>query len=461
MLSFWKRIEQFLLREIWRIDLNQLSLSHRALLRAVRFTLVIAHELASGQINLRAMSLVYTTLLSLVPLIAVSFSVLKAFGVHNQLQPFLLNLFAPLGSQAGELVDRIIGFVANMKVGVLGALGMALLLYTVISLIQKVEDSFNHVWRTKGVRSFARRFSDYLSVIMVGPVLVFSAIGLTASMMSTRVMRRLLEVDAFGMAFAILGEMMPFFMIIAAFCFIYIFVPNTRVKFRSALVGASVGGMIWQLTNIVFTSFAASAVQYSAIYSGFAILMLFMIWIYLAWIILLFGAMVAYFHQHPEQIRLGGGVRMALSHRMSERIALTVLTLVADSYCNEKRPWTLDDFVQRLRIPGDTLGEVVDMLQSCHLLVETAAEPPEYLPGHSPDSLTVARILAEIRAAGEEQSEFDASFLTMSNIDEVFERVHSGSTQALRGMTLKDLVTEEMMSADNAAAYTSVSETTE
>jgi membrane protein len=440
MLSFWKRIEQFLLREIWRIDLNQLGIGHRVLLRAVRFLLVIGHELASGQINLRAMSLVYTTLLSLVPLIAVSFSVLKAFGVHNQLQPFLLNLFAPMGAQAGELVDRIIGFVANMKVGVLGALGMALLLYTVISLIQKVEDSFNHVWRTKGVRSFARRFSDYLSVIMVGPVLVFSAIGVTASTMNSQVMKRLLAVEPFGMIFAIVGELMPFLMIIAAFCFIYIFVPNTRVKFRSALVGAAVGGMIWQLTNILFASFAASAVQYSAIYSGFAILMLFMIWIYLAWIILLFGAMVAYFHQHPEQIRLGGGVRMALSHRMRERIALTVMTLVADSYCNEKRPWTLDDFVQRLRIPGDTLGEVIDLLQARHLLVETAAEPPEYLPGHSPDALTVARIIAEVRSAGEEQSEFDASFLSMSSVDEVFDRMHGGSSQALHGMTLKDLV---------------------
>src|SRR5512143_604449 len=121
MKSLWKRSEQFLLREVWRIDPNQVGLVHRAWLRTVRFLLVIWHELASGQLNLRAMSLVYTTLLSLVPLIAVSFSVLKAFGVHNQMQPFLLKLLSPLGSQADELVERILSFVANMKVGVLGA----------------------------------------------------------------------------------------------------------------------------------------------------------------------------------------------------------------------------------------------------------------------------------------------------------------------------------------------------
>lgn len=439
MLSFLKQTEQFLLREIWRIDLTQVGVAHRIFLRVVRFILVIWHELASGQINLRAMSLVYTSLLSLVPLLAVSFSVLKAFDVHNQVEPFLHNLLSPLGPQAGELVNRILGFVANMKVGVLGAVGMALLLYTVISLIHKVESSFNHVWRTKGVRSFARRFSDYLSVIMVGPVLIFSAIGLTASTMSSTLMKRLLEMEPFGSMFVILSELMPFLMVIAAFSFIYVFVPNTRVRFRSALVGAAVGGTIWHLTGKLFASFAASAVQYSAIYSGFAILILFMIWLYVGWIILLFGAQVAYFHQHPEQIRLGG-LRMALSNRMRERIAMTVMTLVADSYCNEKAPWTLDGLVERLLIPGDTLGEVIDLLQSRNLLVETGAEPPEYLPGHGPDTLTVARILAEIRSAGEEQSEFDSSALALASVDDVFDRVHSGMAQALQGLTLKALV---------------------
>ncbi len=438
MKSLLKRAEQFLFREVWRIDLNQVGLSRRALLRSLRFLLVIWHELASGQLNLRAMSLVYHTLLSLVPLIAVSFSVLKAFGVRNQLEPFLLNLLAPLGPQSSDLVDHILGFVANMKVGVLGAVGMALLIYTVIALIQKIEDSFNYVWRTKGVRSFARRFSDYLSVIMVGPVLIFSAIGLTASAMHTSMIKSLMTVEPLETAIIILGEVMPFFFTIAAFWFIYVFVPNTRVRFRSALVGAAVGGMVWQLTGKLFTSFAASAVQYSAIYSGFAILMLFMIWLYLSWIILLFGALVAYFHQHPEQIRLGG-LRMVLSHRMRERIAMTVMTLVADSYCHEKAPWTLDHLVQRLNVPGDTLGEVVDMLESRNLLVETGTEPPEYLPGHSPESLTVARILSEIRSAGEEQTEFDTSALSLHYVDDVFERMHRGTAEALQGMTLKDL----------------------
>ncbi|HEY0634571.1 MAG TPA: YhjD/YihY/BrkB family envelope integrity protein [Gammaproteobacteria bacterium] len=440
MSSLWQRAEQFLFSEIWRIDLNQVGYAHRVVLRTARFLLVIWHELAVGQINLRAMSLVYTTLLSMVPLIAVSFSVLKAFGVHNQVEPLLLNLMAPLGAQADEIVQRILGFVANMKVGVLGSLGMALLIYTVISLIQKVENSFNYVWRTKGVRSFARRFSDYLSVIMVGPVLIFAALGLTATMMNSSVAQRLMAIEPFGSIVVVLGEVMPFLMITAAFCFIYIFVPNTRVRFRSALVGAAVAGVIWQLTGKLFASFASGAVHYSAIYSGLAILMLFMIWLYLAWVILLFGAQVAYFHQHPEQIRLGG-TRLVLSNRLRERLALTVMTLVADSYCNERAPWTLERLVQRLRIPGDTLGEVVDLLQTRQLLVETGSEPPEYLPAHNPEGLTIARLLTEIREAGEEQSEFDASALALPAVDDLFGRLQGGMIAALDGLTLKALVT--------------------
>ncbi|MDH5573745.1 MAG: YihY family inner membrane protein, partial [Gammaproteobacteria bacterium] len=235
MLEWPGKIFTFFHKGLWQIDTTHMPLVKKQGIGLLRVSYVLIHELSSGMLNLRAMSLVYTTLLSLVPLIAVSFSVLKGFGVHNQVEPLLQNFVAPLGPSSAEIVDKILQFVENMKVGVLGSLGLALLLYTVISLIQKIESAFNSVWHTDGKRSLARRFSDYLSVLMIGPVLVFSAIGVTATIMNHSIVQTIIEIEPFGSLIFLLGKLLPYLFVIAAFTFIYMFVPNTRVNFKSAL----------------------------------------------------------------------------------------------------------------------------------------------------------------------------------------------------------------------------------
>jgi membrane protein len=223
---------------------------------------------------MRAMSLVYTTLLSLVPLLAVSFSVLKAFGVQNQLEPALLNFLAPLGPKGAELTATIIGFVDNMRVGVLGSVGLALLLYTVVSLIQKVERAFNYTWHVSHNRRFVERFSDYLSVLLIGPVLMFSALGATASILNTSLVLSMAKIPVLGWIIDTGGTLLPYFFAIAAFTFVYVFVPNTRVRLGPAVVGAIVAGVLWQSIGWGFAFFMVGSTNYAAIYSGFAILIL-------------------------------------------------------------------------------------------------------------------------------------------------------------------------------------------
>ena len=178
---------------LWQPDVEQLPTAKAQLIRALRIINQVVNELRSGLLNLRAMSLVYTTLLSLVPLLAVSFSVLKGFGVHNQLEPLLLNLLAPLGTQGEEISARIIEFVDNTRAMALGSLGLGVLIFTVISLMKKIEQAFNHTWHISKQRSFIQRFSHYLSIIVIGPVLIFSALGLMASMLSTTLMQQLMN----------------------------------------------------------------------------------------------------------------------------------------------------------------------------------------------------------------------------------------------------------------------------
>ena len=182
-------------RWLWDIDIDSLPAWRRLVLWTLRIGQACWRDLAEGQLTLRAMSLVYTTLLSLVPLLAISFSVLKGFGVHNQVEPLLLGFLEPLGDQGVEISARIVGFVDNIKVGVLGFLGFVLLFYTVISLMQKIERAFNYTWRIGRERTLGQRFRDYFSVVVIGPVLVFSSLSITASIMSDAVVQALAAID--------------------------------------------------------------------------------------------------------------------------------------------------------------------------------------------------------------------------------------------------------------------------
>ncbi|MDH3930474.1 MAG: YihY/virulence factor BrkB family protein, partial [Deltaproteobacteria bacterium] len=175
------RVETFLRKNVWEVELSSLPWWKSWLTRVLRVFYVVIRDLLEGQLTLRAMSLVYTTLLAMVPLLAVSFSVLKGFGVHNQIEPLLLNFLRPMGERGVEVTSRIIGFVDSVKAGVLGSVGFALLIYTVISLIQKIEQACNDTWQVNRSRPLSQKFSDYLSVILIGPLLVFSALGITAS----------------------------------------------------------------------------------------------------------------------------------------------------------------------------------------------------------------------------------------------------------------------------------------
>ncbi|EGG98665.1 Ribonuclease BN [gamma proteobacterium IMCC2047] len=230
MLSQLTKLVSSLTKSIWLTELSEVPAWKVRMVRISRVLFAVLRDLKEGQLTLRAMSLVYTTLLSLVPLLAVSFSVLKAFGVHNQIEPLLQNLMTPLGPQGVEITNNIIGFVENMKVGVLGAIGVALLFYTVISLMQKIESAFNYAWRVTQVRALHQRFSDYLSVVLIGPVLIFSAIGVSGTLMSNGFVVWLSGFEVLGWLIALLTRLLPYLLIIAAFTFIYVFIPNTKVK---------------------------------------------------------------------------------------------------------------------------------------------------------------------------------------------------------------------------------------
>lgn len=345
----------------------------RRMLRVLRFPYALIRDLWHGELNLRAMSLVYTTLLSVVPLLAFSFSIFKGLGIHRDLEPIVFEFFRPVGDNATELTARVMGFVENISSGVLGSLGLAFLLFTVISTIQKIEESLNYVWRVERPRSFARRVTEYLSLMVVGPILVVAILGLTASAADSTVMHTLAGVWLLGDIMGLLGRLSPYVVVSAAFTFLYIFIPNTRVHILPALVGGLVAGMLWVIVGAAFAAFVLYASRLALVYSSFAILITALIWIYVAWLILMVGAQLSFYVQNTQYLRRGQR-EIRMTPALAEQLALNTMYLVGKSFRSGEPGWTTSKLAGRLEVPSALLATVIRSLERANLLIVTEDE---------------------------------------------------------------------------------------
>jgi membrane protein len=388
-------ISQRVERWLWRPHGRPLDDPPRWL-RAARYSYALLRDFLRGDLSLRAMSLVYTTIIAIVPLLAFSFSVLKGLGFHRDLAPLLRNFLAPLGDlRAEEITQQVVGFVDNVSGSALASIAIVVLLYSALSMAQKVECSFNFIWRVDRPRSFVRRFSEYLSVMLVGPLLMSVAFSFLATLSSTRFVERLRAFEPLGAWLVELGSLTPYALVIAAFTFLYIFVPNTRVLVKPAVLGGLFAGVLWAGGGSLFTTFVASASRTETIYAGFAIVIVTMLWLYWSWLILLLGAQLSFYSQNPEYLRLGQRAETS-SHGLRERLALSAMLLVGRDFESPGHGWRVESLAARMRVPRQALDPVVTALVHCGLLTRT----PEHrlIPARDPRRIAVIDILDAVRS---------------------------------------------------------------
>jgi membrane protein len=427
---------------VWADDLARKGFWVSFGIRTVRMVWAVIRDLRSGDPSLRAMSLVYTTILSIVPLLAVSFSVLKGFGVHEELETTMMRSLLPLGEQGVEIGIRIIEFVENVKVGVLGSLGLAFLLFTVISLMQKIERAFNRTWRVSQDRPFAQRFSGYLSVVIVGPVLVFSSMGITATLMSTDIVASITAIEPFGTVMGWASTLLPFALVVGAFTFIYVFMPNTNIHPVSAFTGSLVASALWHLAGWVFASFVVSSAQTAAIYSAFAGLIVFMLWLHVSWLVLLIGASVAYYHQNPDQTAAGDGDK-PLSPRMAERISLALLSEVASAFQTGDGHPTTNELIDRLHIPAGVAQELLQSLQESGFILPVGTPPTQWMPARPLEQIALEDVIATVRASGETTRLSIQSAHLPAAVSRIAALTETQGSVSLAGKSLNDLLPDK------------------
>ena len=412
----------------------------RPSLWAGRMVLALARDMLSEQLSLRAMSLVYTTLLSLVPLLALSFSVLKGFGVHNQLEPMMLSMLAPLGDKAEQINAQILGFVSNMKVGVLGAVGLGLLLYTVFTLMHKIVKAIDFTWNNQGNRGFAQRFTDYLAMLMIGPVLMFSVAGGMAGIVESETIQSLLKVEFISQAYHLALYWLPFGLIVLGLSFIYWFFPGIGVKWYAALAGGIIAGLLWKSIGWGFAAFVVNSSKYTAVYSAFATALLFMIWLYLSWLILLLGSRIAFYIQFPGNIC---PQPEGVGPQSQEYLGLRLTRQIVKAFIEGQGPTKMSELVVQIQQPADKLLPLLETLVRRGYLVKVNEADPLYSPARDPETVMLAEVLRCFREGSA------GSVGINSGTDSVMETlvsVNKAIDHALQDISLKQWVLSDSLS---------------
>jgi membrane protein len=404
------------------------------LMRLLRYPYALIRDLVRGELNMRAMSLVYTTLLSVVPLIAFSFSLIKGLGMSATLEPVIYEFLRPVGENATELTSRVLQFAENIRGTVVGSLGLAFLIFTVLSTIQKVEESLNFVWHVERPRSFARRVMEYLSMMVVGPVVLVTVFGLIATTGHSRWALALMQLPVIATLASGIGKLIPYVVVSGVFTFLFGFIPNARVRFVPALIGGATAGVLWAASGAAFAAFVHYSTQLVAVYTGFAIVITAIIWVYVSWLILMVGAQLSFYVQNPHYLRRGHE-QIRIANSLAERLALDVMYLVGKAFQRGERVWTTNLLAQKFDMPSITLADVVHALEHAGLVVATEEEI--LIPGRDMHEIKLSEILEAVRRRSGTGPH--ATARTDAVIDQLAQGIERAMSDCVAGKTLADL----------------------
>ncbi|HEV3179461.1 MAG TPA: YihY/virulence factor BrkB family protein [Steroidobacteraceae bacterium] len=409
-----------------------------ALLRLLRYPYAVVRDLARGEINLRAMGLVYTTLLSLIPLLAFSFAILKSFGGHRDLEPIVYEFFRPVGGAAAtELTARVVQFANHVSSGVVGSVGLALLAWTLLGTIKKVEDSFNFLWHVEQPRSFARRVAEYSTLLIAGPVLLVGFIGLSHAALNSAPVQEVVHLPLLQRLRGSSIILAPYVMVTAFFTALYMMVPNTRVQWRAALTGAVAAGILWAAIGKMFTAFVVYSARLTIVYAGFAFVVTALVWTYFGWLILLAGAQLSFYVQNPVYLRLGLQ-QLRLSGEELEQLALKLMYFVGRTHVAGGRRWSVNRLADELGLPGVAVAQMAATLERAGLLIVT--DDDELLPARDISRIGVYEILQIARS--QRSGHVAPRNLPVPPVDRVVAALDEARRKGCGELTLRELAEE-------------------
>ncbi|MBN1457369.1 MAG: YihY/virulence factor BrkB family protein [Sedimentisphaerales bacterium] len=424
-------VVRFVKTDIWRLRLKNYTGARFFLIRQLRIIILAIRGYAEDKCKFRASALTYFSLLSIVPVIAMMFGIAKGFGLEEKVRE---QIMTQLQSQP-EVAEKVIVFanslLENANGGFVAGVGVAFLFWTVIKVLSNIENSFNDIWGIKSSRSIGRKFSDYLSVMLVCPILLVMSSSLTVAISGQvrEIIQKFTIFSAIGPFIIFLLKLSPFVTIWVVFTFIFIFMPNTKVKFSSGLLAGIVAGTIFQLAQGLYIYFQVGVARYGAIYGSFATLPLFLIWLQISWLIVLFGAELAFAHQNVDTYELEPDC-LSVSHSYKLKLSLVITQRLVRNFCEGKDAISASQISHELEIPIRLVRQILFDLTEARVVSGQNSENSKeilYQPAVDVDLLTVKYVKDALEKKGTsdlpiaEISEFNRLSKCIAEFDKTIE----------------------------------------
>jgi len=392
--------------------------------------------------QLRASALTFYSLLSIVPVVAMAFGVAKGFGLEKLLEKRILEQMQ--GQE--EVVERVVEFARSMldntQGGLVAGIGIAVLFWTVIKVLGHIESSFNNIWGIKEDRKLGRKFSDYLSIMLICPVLLIMSGSVTVLISSqvTLIVEKLSFLGPLGGVILFSLKILPLAVIWVVFTFIYMFMPNTKVNFKSALIGGIVAGTIYQIVQFGYITFQVGAAKYGAIYGSFAALPLFLIWMQLSWLIVLFGSEVSFSEQNVEMYEFEPDC-LKVSDSFKKLLSLSITHLCVKKFHRAQKPLGADEIAHHLEIPIRLARQILFNLTEAGILSEVkqnSLQDSAYQPARYIGDLTVTEVLSKLDRQGTDSIPVSESN-ELKRLEESLNQFQEVMEKSPANVALKDL----------------------
>ncbi len=436
-----KKIRKFFEKDIWHLSLVKKPRSHRILFRQIRIFLVAIRGFNEDRVQLRASALTYFTLLSIVPIFAMVFGIAKGLGFDQGLEGWIKSRLSAPRDAIQWIINTAVGYLENISGGFIAGIGLVVLIFSVMKVLGNIENAFNDIWQIKKSRVFSRKFSDYISLIVIAPVLLFlssSLTGFISSQIKDSGGGPLL--GYIGPLLTVLVSVIPFLLIWMVFTLLYIIMPNTKVKFGSAFIAGIIAGTMFQLLQWGYFNFQSLLSGYRAIYGSLAALPLFLIWLNISWLIVLFGAEISFSNQNIEHFESEfESFNISISSR--KKFALIITHAVVKNFVNGENAMTAGQLSHNLGIPVRVVREIIYNLIDAGILTETVTQDSNesaYQPARDSSVLTVGSVIDAIENTGNNQIAVESN-REVNEIDKVLDSFVSVIKKSPQNKLIRDI----------------------
>lgn len=404
MIKWIKWFFKFIQHDVWRISVKDLPAKKFILIKQLQIFLLAIRGFNEDKVQMQASALTFYSLLSLVPVVAMGFGISKGFGMENYLEKQLMELFA--GRE--EVMNWILEFSKSMleisRGGLIAGVGVVILIFTIMSILSSIENSFNDIWQINQGRPLSRKLVDYFAMMLIAPLFFILSSAFTV-FLTTQIPQITAEIKLLGWISPLiifLVKLIPYVLIWTLFTLLYIVMPNTRVKFTSALMAGIIAGTLFQLAQWGYIHFQIGVSRYNAIYGSFAALPLLLMWMQVSWLVVLFGAEISFANQNVEHYQYEQeSLNMSIYNR--RLLDLYIVQLLVKNFQKGERAYTAHDISHELEIPIRLVSEILYELVEIKVLSKVSTSSPKefaYQPAIDINKLTVRYILEKLEHKG-------------------------------------------------------------